>query len=409
MFRGERLAARIASLGRIGARPGGGVCRLALSDSEKQGRDWLVAEMEALGLRIAVDPIGNIFGTRAPRPGTDAQAPHVMIGSHIDTVATGGLYDGALGVVAGLEVIAALNDGGTETDLPVTLAAFSNEEGARFAPDMLGSLVYAGGLPLAEALDIVSIDGARFGDELARIGYAGHGRGPARVAAYLELHVEQGPILEDEGVQIGVVEGVQGISWTEVVLKGQSSHAGTTPLRLRADAGFGAGIIAAGLRDLIGAVGPSQLGTVGAITLSPNLVNVVAEEARLTVDLRNPDNTGLKAAEAGLADLVARAAARANVRATTRSLARFEPVDFAPDLVAMVEEQAAGMGFSHRRMFSGAGHDAQMIARIAPAAMVFVPSKGGISHNVREFTTAEDCRRGGALLHALVRRLSLRN
>lgn len=406
MIDAARLQARIESLGAIGALPGGGVCRLALTPADKAGRDWLIAQMESLGLAVAIDPIGNIFGTRPARPGTAADAPHVMIGSHIDTVATGGLYDGALGVLAGLEVVAALNDAGAETDLPVTVAAFTNEEGARFAPDMLGSLVFVGGLSLEEALEIRGIDGTRLGDELAAIGHAGTGAGPSAIAAYVELHIEQGPILEDEGLQIGVVEGVQGISWTEVTFSGASAHAGTTPLRLRADAGLAAGRTACGVRDIITAIGPGQLGTVGAVTLSPNLVNVVAERAVMTVDLRNPDDAALIEAETELATLIAAAAAEANVTATTRSLARFDPVDFAPELVDAVEAEAQALGLTTRRMFSGAGHDAQMIARIAPATMIFVPSQKGISHNIREYTPPEDLARGAAVLHALIARLS---
>lgn len=406
MFDRDRLTARIEALGRIGALPSGGVCRLALTPEDRAGRDWLLGEMRDLGLDIAIDGIGNIFGTRKGRV---ADAPHVMIGSHIDTVATGGLYDGALGVLAGLELVAALNDDNIETDLPLTIAAFTNEEGARFAPDMLGSLVFAGGMALADALEIRGIDGVRLGDDLTQIGHAGPDQGPRNIAAYLELHIEQGPVLEDEGLQIGVVEGVQGISWTEITFHGASAHAGTTPLRLRRDAGLAAGIVAAGLRDLIRDIGPGQLGTVGAITLAPNLVNVVAQTATLTVDLRNPDNDQLREAEAALADLIARAATEANVTATTRSLARFDPVAFDDALVQAVQDQATAQGLSHRRMYSGAGHDAQMIARIAPAAMIFVPSQNGVSHNIHEYTAPDDLARGGTLLAALVRRLSIRN
>lgn len=398
MINSDRLNDYIQSLGAIGALEGGGVCRLALSPSEKLGRDWLVAAMQDLGLQVEVDAIGNIFGTRA---GQDPELGHVMLGSHIDTVATGGLYDGALGVLAGLEVVASLNDAGVQTLHPVTVAAFTDEEGARFAPDMLGSLVFVGGLDLQEALDISAIDGARLGDELAAIGYAGMGRGPQKIAAYLELHIEQGPILEDEALQIGVVEGVQGISWQEITFEGASAHAGTTPLRLRRDAGLAAARIATGVRDMVKAMGGDQLGTIGAITLSPNLVNVVAQTAKLTVDLRNPDNAALLQAEAGLACLTSEACTEAHVESRSRSLARFDPVAFDPRLVDAVEAAARALGYSHRRMFSGAGHDAQMLARIAPAAMIFVPSANGVSHNVTEYTAPEDLARGATVLATL--------
>lgn len=389
-----RLVSRIERLGAIGALPGGGVCRLALTPSEKLGRDHLVAEMKALGLTVAIDPIGNIFGTRKGR----RDAPGVLLGSHIDTVATGGLYDGALGVLAGLEVIAALNDAGIETELPVTVAAFTNEEGSRFAPDMLGSLVFVGGLSLEEALDTVSIDGKRLGDELSAIGYTGTDSGPRDVAAYFELHIEQGPVLEDEKTEIGVVMGVQGISWTEITLHGRSSHAGTTPIRLRRDAGLAAARITAEVGSFVRAMGGDQVGTVGALTLSPNLVNVVAEKAVMTVDLRNPNEALLKEAEAKLAAAIATITSEEDVTFETRSLARFEPVDFAPHLVDQIDETAKALGLSTRRLFSGAGHDAQMLARIAPAAMIFVPSVNGISHNITEFTAPADLANGANVL-----------
>ncbi len=389
-----RLISRVERLGKIGALEGGGVCRLALTPSEKLGRDHLVAEMKALGLDVAIDPIGNIFGARKGR----REGPAVMLGSHIDTVATGGLYDGALGVLAGLEVIATLNEGNIETDLPVVVAAFTNEEGARFAPDMLGSLVFVGGLSLAEALDIVSIDGKRLGEELEAIGYAGTDQGPEEVAAYFELHIEQGPVLEDEKVEIGAVLGVQGISWTELTIRGRSAHAGTTPIRLRRDAGLAAARIAAGVGAFVRSMGGDQVGTVGAITLTPNLVNVVAETAVMTVDLRNPDEGLLQVAEAKLTALIEQIAGEEEVTIERRSLARFEPVDFAPALIETIDGTARVLGFSTRRLFSGAGHDAQMLARIAPAAMIFVPSVKGISHNITEYTEPADLANGANVL-----------
>ncbi len=391
---GERLVARLEELGRIGALEGGGVSRLALTADEKRGRDHLVSEMKVLGLAVAIDPIGNIFGTRKGR----SDGPAVMLGSHIDTVATGGLYDGALGVLAGLEVVATLNDAGIETEHPVVVAAFTNEEGARFQPDMLGSVVFAGDMPLEEALDIESIDGKRLGDELAAIGYAGNDAGPKDIAAYFELHIEQGPVLEDEDLQIGVVRGVQGISWTEITILGRSAHAGTTPIRLRRDAGLAAARIAAGVGDLVREIGGDMVGTVGAIKLSPNLVNVVAEKAVITVDLRHPDAETLAEARASLASLVSDVALKEDVEISARTLADFPPTDFAPALVDSVEQAAEGLGLSTRRMFSGAGHDAQIVAGIAPAAMVFVPSVNGISHNVTEFTAPADLENGANVL-----------
>ncbi|NLH79924.1 MAG: Zn-dependent hydrolase [Phyllobacteriaceae bacterium] len=395
----DRLVARLEALGRVGALEGGGVCRLALTKADGEGRDLVVGWMKELGLDVVVDGIGNLFGTRAgSRPG-----PSVMIGSHIDTVATGGLYDGNLGVLAGLEVIAALNDAGIVTEHPVTVAAFTNEEGARFQPDMLGSLVHVGGLPLEEALATKAVDGAVLADELAAIGYAGEASiGGIEAAAYFEYHIEQGPVLEAEAIEIGVVEGVQGISWTELTLTGRSSHAGTTPMRLRRDAGLAAARIAAEVAGLAREIGGDVVATVGSVKLTPNLVNVVAARAVMTVDLRHPDEGILRVVEARFAEIVDRVAAEEKVEVARRTLARFEPVAFAPALVDRVEAVAKRQGRSTRRMFSGAGHDAQMLARVAPAAMIFVPSVGGLSHNVREFTAHADLGNGLSVLAELV-------
>lgn len=391
----DRLMTRIRRLGEVGALPAGGVSRLALGDADRAGRDLLCGWMEALGLAITVDRIGNIVGTRPGR----RDGPPVMIGSHIDTVAEGGLYDGALGVLAGLEVVAVLNDAGVGTEHPLAVAAFTNEEGSRFAPDMMGSAVHQGTLALDDALAATGIDGAIVGAELARIGYAGAAPvGAVRARAFLELHVEQGPVLEEAGLTIGAVEGVQGISWTELVLAGTANHAGTTPMRLRRDAGFAAAAIAVEARRIAAEAGGDQVATVGMVELAPNLVNVVPGRARLTVDLRNTDGAALAAAEARLAGFVSGIAAREGVAVETRRLARFDPVAFDERLVGRVEAAAAGLGHSVRRLPSGAGHDAQMFAPQCPTAMIFVPSQGGISHNPREHTAPEDIRAGADVL-----------
>jgi N-carbamoyl-L-amino-acid hydrolase len=400
---GDRLVARLKELGRAGALVGGGVSRLALSAADGKGRDLVVSWMRAAGLDVCIDPVGNIFGTRA---GT-VDGPSVMIGSHIDTVATGGLYDGNLGVLAGLEVIEALNDADIATRAPVTVAAFTNEEGARFQPDMLGSLVHVGGLPLDKALATVAIDGARLGDELKAIGYAGTAPlGGIKAAAYLEYHIEQGPVLEADGIDIGVVEGVQGISWTEITLSGRSSHAGCTPMRLRRDAGLAAARIAAGVADIARSVGGDMVGTVGSLRLTPDLVNVVAARATMTVDLRHPDEAMLASAERRLTALIEAIAAEEHVTASTRVLARFAPVAFDHDLVGQVETTARAAGFSTKRMYSGAGHDAQMLARTCPAAMIFVPSENGLSHNTAEYTSPRDIANGLAVLGRLTLELA---
>ena len=395
----ERLHARLAALGQVGALPGGGVCRLAFSEADRQGRDLVVRWMQELGLGVTIDAIGNIIGLRTGRqPG-----PPVIIGSHIDTVATGGIYDGALGVLAGLEVVAALNEAGAGTARPIAVAAFSNEEGARFAPDMMGSLVHVGGLPVADARAVRGIDDATVGACLDRIGYAGAAPcGRPDVHAYLELHVEQGPVLEAAGTEIGVVEGVQGISWTEISFRGTSAHAGTTPIHLRHDAGLAAAEVAVGLRRLALELGEGQVATVGALTLAPNLVNVIPDRAVMTADLRNPQETLLQTAERRLLELVQDAASRHGVAAGTRSLARFAPVPFDAGMIDRIETHAHRLGLSSRRMSSGAGHDAQMLAPVCPAGMIFVPSARGLSHNIAEFTAARDVANGAALLLAVV-------
>lgn len=402
----DRLVARIEALGEIGQviGPAGerGCARLALTDDDKAGRDLVVTWMRDLGLEVEIDAIGNVFATR---PGRDPSLAPVMTGSHIDTVRTGGRFDGNLGVLAGLEVVETLISAGVETQRGITVAFFTDEEGARFAPDMLGSLVYVGGMGLEEALDVRAVDGARLGDELDRIGYAGPRPCPAAAFPhrFVELHIEQGPVLEDEGVQIGVVEGVQGISWTELTLTGQSAHAGTTPMRLRHDPGHVAAEIAVAARQIAEQVGGAQVATVGRVELVPNLVNVVPSVATLTVDLRNTVETALQRAEALLAERVAALAEREGVRVARRTLARFEPVAFDPGMVATVERTARELGYSTRRMPSGAGHDAQMLARVCPTAMIFVPSVNGLSHNIAEYTPPEDLERGAnVLLHVLL-------
>jgi len=279
------------------------------------------------------------------------------------------------------------------------VAFFTDEEGSRFAPDMLGSLVYVGGLPLEEALSTVGIDGAVLGDELVRIGWAGEAPVPGRVPhAHVELHIEQGPVLEEAGVTIGAVTGVQGISWQELTLRGQSNHAGTTPMRLRRDAGYAAARVATFVRGLVTELGPPAVGTVGRLALHPDLVNVVASTATLTVDLRHTDEATLVEAEQRLRSFVSEAAAVEGVQAEWRRLARFAPVDFDERIVAAVEAAARRRDLTVLRLPSGAGHDAQMLARVCPTGMVFVPSRAGISHNPKEYTAPDDLLAGTRVL-----------
>ena len=391
------LLEQLRDMGDIGlTRPGdrdSGRTRMALDDGDRDGRDRLTAWMRELDLDVRVDGIGNIFGLL---PGA-ADLPPLMMGSHIDTVAQAGPLDGVYGVLSGLAVVRAFRKAGVVPPRPLAVAAFTNEEGVRFQPDMLGSLVHVGGLSLDAALNARGIDGARLGDELVRIGYAGSApTGALRPAAYLELHVEQGPVLEAEGFQIGVVEGVQGISWRRISVEGQSNHAGTTPTRLRRDAGLTAARIVTRLREMTET--GETVATVGRLHLEPDLVNVIPARATLTVDMRDPDEQRLRAAEDALDAYLLAVAAQDGVRVSSERLARFEPVHFDPALVNVVEDTARRLGYSCRRMVSGAGHDAQMMARICPTAMIFTPSKGGLSHCPQECTDPEDLSRGVAVL-----------
>lgn len=394
-----RLKSRIEALAEISPIEGGGNCRLALTDEDKHGRDLVVSWMRELGLEISIDSVGNIIGTW-----NTAELSPVMSGSHIDTVRTGGRFDGCYGVLAALEVIQTCQDAKIKPPRPLAVGIFTDEEGARFAPDMLGSLVYVGGMTVETALDIVSIDGVKFGDELARIGYAGPAPCPGKIPhAFVELHIEQGPMLEANHTRIGAVTSVQGISWQEVTIHGQSNHAGTTPMSLRHDPAYVAAEITVFVRNLALELGGDQVCTVGKVDLHPNLTNVVPARATLTLDVRNTDENLLQLAEKRIASFLTKIADSEGVTISTRVLARFEPVIFDDRVVACVEKIAKEQGNTVRRMPSGAGHDAQMLARICPSGMIFVPSVKGISHNPAEFTADSDLEAGAnILLHTML-------
>ena len=389
------LLEQLNTLAEIGMTAEGACCRLALSDEDRLGRDLLITWMKELKLEVSIDPIGNIFGWRA---GLE-DLPPVMTGSHIDTVRTGGRYDGPLGVLGGLEVVRALNEASIVTRRPLVVAAFTNEEGARFHPDMLGSLVYVGGLSLEDAYASHSADGKVLIDELTKIGYVGKAALPlCKPHAFVELHIEQGPILDIEGVTIGAVRDLQGISWQELTIVGQSNHAGTTPMRLRHDAGYCAAAISVFMRELTIEMGGAQVATMGVTQLHPNLINVIAARAVVTVDLRNTDEALLKIAEQKVADFLVKLAADEGVTITSHRLARFEPVKFDDGIADLIAQHAQALGYSCRSMTSGAGHDAQMMARFCPSAMIFVPSVKGISHNPAEHTEVKDLVAGGNVL-----------
>ncbi|WP_417494941.1 Zn-dependent hydrolase [Maricaulis sp.] len=394
----DTLLENITTLGNIGLEPSNeGRSRIALTDAEKLGRDQLVTWMKGLDLEVHIDEIGNLFGILPDNTG-NTKNDALMIGSHIDSVFNAGALDGCYGVLAGLAVTKAYRDQNVSPSRPIIVAAFTNEEGVRYQPDMMGSLAHAGGLTAEQVLNSIGTDGTRLGDELQRIGYAGTmPLGTLIPSQYLELHIEQGPVLDSEGIKIGAVANLQGISWQKIQIKGKANHAGTTPMSMRHDAGYVAASIIAFLREITETM-PGTLATVGSIKFEPNAINVIPRMTELTVDLRNPDNTMLMAAEQALAEKLEILRREEGVTIGTEVLARFDPVIFDESLVASIEKAANSLNISHHRMTSGAGHDAQMIARIAPSAMIFVPSKDGVSHNPKEFTELEDLILGAEVL-----------
>jgi N-carbamoyl-L-amino-acid hydrolase len=390
-----RLARSIEELGAIGATPRGGLTRLALTDEDRRGRDLMVRWMREAGLRVTVDQMGNIFGER---PGAE-RLPPVMIGSHIDSVPTGGKYDGQLGVLCGLETIRALEQHGIRTRHPVTLAIFTNEEGARFQPAMIASGVMAGKIPLEDAYNARDKDGLRLVDELERIGYLGaEPCVPRPFRAYLELHIEQGPRLEEEGLAVGVVDGIVAIAWSRLTIEGVQDHAGPTPMRIRHDALVAAAEVVTGVRRIARELGGDLVTTVGNLTVRPNIVNAIPGAVSLSIDMRDPRDETLDRARTQLDRVVREACEREGVRGTLEHYWRVPYTPFAPDVVAAVERAAKTGGARYRHILSGAGHDAQYMAAIGPAGMIFVPSRDGRSHCEEEFTGMDDIEHGATTL-----------
>jgi N-carbamoyl-L-amino-acid hydrolase len=399
----ERLYASLDALGAIGAytdeRTGLiGVNRLALTDADAAGRRQVVAWMKELGLEVTIDQIGNVLGRRA---GTDNSLAPVMSGSHIDSVPTAGRFDGCLGVLGALEVVRTLNEHRIETRRPIVVGFFTDEEGCRFGTDMLGSAVLSGRLDLEFAYDLRDKDGLRLKDELERIGFLG--TRPARLSgaeiphAYVECHIEQGPILRAKNLDIGVVTGVQAISWQELTITGKSAHAGTTPMELRADAGVAASRINVKLRDMIlsGEYGPGMRATMGRLSPHPGLVNIVPSRVVATVDLRNPDDTLMQKSERDIVGYYKILEQEEKVQIEWRQTARTAYVGFDDSVQQKIAAAADAAGLSHERIISGAGHDAQEMASLCKTAMVFVPGEyDGISHNPREFSTPQQCANG---------------
>jgi beta-ureidopropionase / N-carbamoyl-L-amino-acid hydrolase len=391
----KRLEQSIQELGRIGQTPRGGLTRLALTNDDKRGRDWMVTRMREAGLSVTVDQMGNIFGQR---PGS-APLPPVMMGSHVDSVPTGGRYDGQLGVLCGLEVIRTLNDRKIRTRHPVTLAIFTNEEGARFQPAMIASGVMAGKIALEDAYNARDKDGIRLVDELERIGYLGpEPCVPRPIRAYLELHIEQGPFLEEEGLSVGVVEGIVAIAWSRLTIHGVQDHAGPTPMRIRHDALVAAAEVVAGVRRIAREIGGELVTTIGNLVVTPNIVNAIPGKVTLSIDMRDPKDATLDQAQARLEPIVRAACEREGVRYELENYWRVPYTPFDRGVVETIERAAHASGARHRRILSGAGHDAQYMAAIGPTGMVFVPSHDGRSHCEEEFTPIDDIEYGARTL-----------
>ena len=375
---GARLWQSLMDLARIGGTPKGGVCRIALTDLDRQGRDLFVQWAREAGCSIRIDAIGNIFARRA---GADDSLAPVMTGSHIDTQPTGGKFDGNYGVMAGLEVVRTLNAAGVRTRAPIEVAVWTNEEGSRFVPVMMGSGVFAGAFTLEHALAQRDAQGVSVAEALAAIGYAGQAGAAPAVAAYFEAHIEQGPVLENHERVIGVVQAALGQRWYDVTVQGMEAHAGPTPMELRQDALLAASALVAEVNRIALDRLPHARGTVGSLEVHPNSRNVIPGRVKLSVDLRAPDDAQLLDMDAALRAACARIAAERGLAIDVEQVVYFPPQPFTPHLVEAVRANAADLGYSCMDVVSGAGHDAVYVARVAPAAMVFVPCADGISHN----------------------------
>lgn len=376
---GDRLWQSLMELARIGGTDKGGVCRLALTELDRQGRDLVTRWAREAGMEVTVDRIGNVF---MRRPGRNNTRPPVMTGSHIDTQPTGGKFDGNYGVLAGLEVVRTLNDHGIETEAPIEVAFWTNEEGSRFVPVMMGSGVFAGAFSLEHAYAATDVDGRTVRDELERIGYIGDEEpGQHPIGAYFETHIEQGPVLEDAGVTIGVVPGVLGIRWFDCTVTGMEAHAGPTPMALRRDALQVATtlmqeVVASALRH-----GPHGRGTVGMVQVHPNSRNVIPGRVKFSIDVRNITDERVDRQAQEIRDLAARLQAQTGLSIQIEPVSTYPAQAFDEGCIQAITRAAQRLGYSHMPVVSGAGHDAVYAARLAPTGMIFIPCKDGISHN----------------------------
>lgn len=391
----ERLQNSIAELARIGATAGGGVTRLALSDEDKQARDLLSTWLSDAGLEVRVDDLGNMIGLR---PGL-TDVPPVILASHIDSVVNGGRYDGALGVLGALEVVRTLNDRGIRTQRPIAVVNWTNEEGVRFEPALMCSGVVAGAFELDYVYSRVDRQGRRFEDELKRIGYLGkREHRPATATAYLELHIEQGPVLEAEGFPVGIVGGIVGLAWSEVTVVGRSDHAGPSPMHLRRDPLVAAAEIIQWTERIATMEDEVAVATVGRVTVEPNVINTIPGRVVFSVDLRHPDADVLDTQVTRLNALAEQVASERNVDVKVDTFWRSQPTPFDPEVVGAVRESVRDVGLAERELWSGAAHDAKYMADVVPSGMVFVRSQGGLSHAEGEYSTPEDIEAGANVL-----------
>ncbi len=391
----QRLWSTLMETAAIGATAKGGINRQTLTAEDGQVRAWFKRETEALGCKVSVDEVGNMF---ALRPGRQPGLAPIALGSHLDTQPTGGKFDGNLGVLGALEAMRTLVAAGYETNAPLVVVNWTNEEGARFAPAMLGSGVFAGVYSRAQADAIADIEGVRFRAALDGIGWRGEAKAGMPLSAYLELHIEQGPILEAEDKAIGGVTGLQGVRWYEAAIIGRESHAGTTPMPRRADALAACARLVGEVRTIALAHAPTAVGTVGRVEVRPNSPNVIPGEVVMTVDLRHHDDATLGAMEKEMYAAVEKIAREEKVQIATKKLHDIAAVRFDRACVAAVRAAAEALGHAHRDIISGAGHDAVHLSRITPTAMIFVPCKDGLSHNETESATLEHCAAGAQVL-----------
>ncbi len=391
----DRLWSSLMELARIGATDRGGVRRLALTELDREGRDLFVQWCRAEGLDVRVDRVGNIFGRRA---GRDADRSAILAGSHLDTQPTGGRFDGAYGVLAALEVVRTLNEHGVETEAPIEVVAWTNEEGTRFRPAMAGSGVYAGVFSLEEVLSQVDDEGVRFADALEAIGYSGVALDTEpSVGGYFEAHIEQGPVLEQENVPIGIVSGVFGVRWFELQIVGRETHAGPTPMAARNDALVAAADVVLAVRR-IGSKADDTRGTCGVLRIEPSSINVVPGSVFLTADLRAADGARLDDMERELRREVEETADRNGVDADLARVFAFPPATFHESCVRAVRKAAEALRLEHRTLLSGAAHDAVYLARVAPTGMIFVPCRDGLSHNEAEYASPDQLGAGCQVL-----------